>query len=61
MVDEIEPDRRVQPVYTTVRSRVLVDDHDRDPVYRSAIRPAQQRPPRKEERRRRRGLIDEYA
>ncbi|WP_018866271.1 MULTISPECIES: hypothetical protein [unclassified Thioalkalivibrio] len=61
MVDEFQPDRTVRPVHTTVPGRRLSDDHDRDPVFRPAVRPTQQRPPRKEERGKRRGLIDDYA
>ncbi|MGM0553465.1 MAG: hypothetical protein ACQETK_06665 [Pseudomonadota bacterium] len=62
MVDEIRPDRPVRPVHTSVRGRALSDDHDRDPLLRPAVKPAQQRPPRQEERQRRReGLIDDYA
>lgn len=73
MVDELQPDRTVRPVHptktdptvrpvhTTVPGRTLSDDHDRDPVLRPAIKPAQQRSPRDRGKRPRKGLIDDYA
>ncbi|WP_081601217.1 MULTISPECIES: hypothetical protein [unclassified Thioalkalivibrio] len=73
MVDELQPDRTVRPVqpptanssvrpvHTTVPGRTLSDDHDRDPVLRPAVKPAQQRSPRDRRQRPRKGLIDDYA
>ncbi|WP_019590011.1 MULTISPECIES: hypothetical protein [unclassified Thioalkalivibrio] len=58
----LRPPRDVRPVHTSVAGHALSDDHDRDPILRPGIPPAQQKPPRLAERERRRGgRIAEYA